>query len=349
MRLAAATLALNRATPGDPPIAVIFIDAKGLPTEDRDTFCHLAADAGATRIHTWPEQPIDGFTGSRGDLRERLSGLWDRRESAYHQAEAVAMLDLALHTNPTPRTLSRIVDVTRPRTTAAILESSGTTEALDLKARAEQFTPTQWNGLHLRLAALHATVGNTLDAGPASRRLADIDAAWISIPGTRSPQTAADVATWFLNLVSDHATSDRSPQRTLVILDEFSAVGSDDRVGTAAAGLIERTRSAGVGIVLSAQTTESLGEAGPRLLKTAGAVLSHRTPTPEDLVELAGTETVWEDSHDVSGSGLRTAQSGRPQQQFAVPPNLVRRLPPGEAVFISHGLWSHIQIAHQRH
>lgn len=38
MRLAAATKALNRAIPGDPPIAVIFLDAKGLPTEDRDTF-----------------------------------------------------------------------------------------------------------------------------------------------------------------------------------------------------------------------------------------------------------------------------------------------------------------------
>lgn len=128
------------------------------------------------------------------------------------------------------------------------------------------------------------------------------------------------------------------------MLDEFSALGHDGRASRAAAGLVERTRSAGIAIVLGAQTTASLGEAAPRLLQTAGTIISHRTPMPEDIVSLAGTDWRWEDTHDVDALGQRRATSGRRQQHFRVDPQLLRELPVGEAVLISSGRWAHVAV-----
>jgi hypothetical protein len=134
-------------------------------------------------------------------------------------------------------------------------------------------------------------------------------------------------------------------RKTIIFLDEFSAVGQDQRASQFAAGLVERTRSAGIAIVIGAQTVSSLGDAADRLLQTCGTVITHRTPLPDGLIELAGTVQVWEDSQSVDGLGIRVATSGRLQQQYRVPPDLVRALPVGEAIVIQGGRWAHIAIA----
>ncbi len=342
MRLAAAAFAM-KTDDGGPPPAVYYLDAKGIPGDNRSTFLALARDAGATRIIDWPTDQVNGFTGSRADLRERIAGLWDAEESPFHHAEAVSLLELALSAEPMPNTLAGLTSRTRPGMTATVLEHMGTAAAMEMKSRAERFTATQWNGLHLRLAALHATVGQSLDGGEGSTRLCDADAAWVSIPGTRSPQAAADLTSWFLGLISDLATQS-NPRRTLVILDEFSAIGADKRASSAAAGLVERIRSSGVAFVVSSQTTDALGVHASRLLRTAGTVISHRTPGPEDIVALAGATTEWEDTHVLGAMGIRHAITGRAQQQYRVPPDLVRSLRTGEAVVVHAGRWAHVVV-----
>ncbi len=342
LRLAQAAMHLPGGNPGEPPPRVLYLDAKGLPDRSRDIFLSIATASGATRVASWPEDPINGFVGSAEDLRERISGLWDPQESPFHHAEAVSLLDLVVHTPPAPTTLDELIRRTRPGMTAAINDSIGTPDAIDRKAEALGYTSTQWNSLHLRLKALHATVGSQLDA-PAPTLL-DVDAAWASIPGTRAPQAAADITTWLLHLVADLATCGE-PRPTLVILDEFSAIGTDGRASAAAAGLIERTRSAGVAIVLSSQTTDALGRHRDRLLRTAGSLITHRTPAPEEIAALAGTETVWEDTHQVDSLGVRRQTSGRRQEAFRVAPNLIRHLPVGSAVAISQGRWTLVAVA----
>lgn len=343
LRLAAAVFALNKANPGEPPIAVIYMDAKGVPGDNRNRFLDIARSSGAHRVFVWPEQPINGFSGSKDDLRERLSGMWDSRESAFHHAEAVTLLNNLLHLEPTPRTLAQFAELTRPRMTASAFETIGTPEAMRHKAQAEAFTNAQWNALHVRFAALNATIGTSLDQNANHPQIGDIDAAWISIPGTRAPQAAADLTTWILGLVAENATN-TTKRRTLIILDEFSAIGTDHRASQAAAGLVERTRSAGTAIVLTSQTTEALGDTGPRLLKTAGTVLAHRMPTPDDIVALAGTVTVWEDTHSISRIGLRSSTSGRIQQQYLADPNDIRRLAQGEVIAVTEGRCARIAI-----
>ena len=101
--------------------------------------------------------------------------------------------------------------------------------------------------------------------------------------------------------------------------------------------LVERTRSAGIAIIIGVQTVASFGDAADRLLQISGTVITHRTPLPDSVVELAGTVQVWEDSQVVDGLGVRIATSGRLQQQCRVPPDLARSLKIGEAVLIQGG------------
>jgi hypothetical protein len=344
LRIVSTFMRLSQANPGEPPIRIIFVDAKGLADENRQQFGELARSRGYRDVRFWPEQSLCGFDGTVAQLRERLSGLFHGGESPFHHAEAVTMLDLALGAGEPPRSLTELIERARPGVTAALYERDGTERSLSLKAESSSFSTTQWNSVYLRLRALAATIGDRFDSSDAAWRLHDVDAAWISVPGTSAPQTAGDVASWILTMIGELAASE-DHRRTIICLDEFSAVGQDQRASQFVAGLVERTRSAGIAIVIGAQTVASLGDATTLPLQTCGTVITHRTPLPDAIVELAGTVQVWEDSQSVDGLGVRVATSGRLQQQYRVVPDLVRSLPIGEAVAIHAGRWAHVAIA----
>lgn len=344
LRLVAGQMAAQRTNPGEPPLRVIFIDAKGLGGEDRDRFLALAQHHDYRRVATWPEQPLAGLEGTKERVRERLSGLFDASESAFHHAEAVAMLDLALGAGEVPRTLAEVVERVRPGVTRSLYAGLAALDAPQREAEAASFTNQQWTSVYLRLRALISTVEDRLDSSPSSWTLNDVDAAWLRLPGTSAPQTAGDVAAWILALVGELAESNDG-RPTLIVLDEFSAVAQDIRASARAAGLVERTRSARVAIIIGAQTVSSLGAHAERLLHTCGLVIAHRSPEPEPLISLVGTTPVWEDTHEVDQLGMRTATSGRRQHQFRVDPNLIRRLPRGEVVLLRRGTFMHCAVA----
>lgn len=347
MRLASAVMSLGKADPSGPPIRVLFLDAKGInhgTSDNRTRFLELVERHQYSHIYTWPDMPIRGLDGDAHQVRERLSGLFRSDESPYHHAESVTMLDLALRATHPPRTLDELIERVRPGVTAALYESDTTQLGQLNKQAAAGFSATQWNSLYLRLRALQATIGTSFDSSRLAWSLPQADAAWISIPGTAAPQTAGDIASWLLALIGELALSP-DPRRTIVFLDEFSAVGQDARASQAVAGLVERTRSAGVALVIGSQTVTSLGLGAERLLHTAGTVITHRTPAPEPIVSLAGTVAAWEDTQTVDHLGVRTATSGRLQQQYRIDPDLVRALPDGEAVVAHAGRWSHVSVA----
>jgi hypothetical protein len=128
-----------------------------------------------------------------------------------------------------------------------------------------------------------------------------------------------------------------------VILDEFSAVAG--RTGAAAAGLAERTRSAGIALVFGAQSIASLGDHAERLMANVGTDIIHRVPLPQPLLELAGTTAVWEDLHQTGASGLRIASGGRRQQTYRIPPDLVCALPAAQAAIVRHRHWGKVAVA----
>ena len=347
MRLASAAMSLGKADPSGPPIRILFLDAKGINhgnSDNRARFLELIERHNYSHAYTWPEMPIRGFDGDVHQVRERLSGLFRSDESPYHHAESVTMLDLALRATHPPRTLDELIERVRPGVTAALYESDTTQLGQLNKQAAAGFTAMQWNSLYLRLRALQATIGSSFDSNRLAWSLEQADAAWISIPGTAAPQTAGDIASWLLALIGELALS-HNPRRTLVFLDEFSAVGQDARASQAVAGLVERTRSAGIALVIGSQTVNSLGLGAERLLHTAGTVISHRTPAPEPISSLAGTIAAWEDTQTVDQLGLRNATGGRLQQQYRIDPDLVRALPDGEAVVAHAGRWAHVKVS----
>jgi hypothetical protein len=340
MRLLSSVLATAHSY--NTPLRVIYADAKGLGLSERRMFDQIVAAHGIRHIHHWPEDTLDGMSGTRSQLRERLSGLFDAGESAFHHAEATTMLDLALGAGQLPTTMEELIRRTQPGVTARIYEQDGAEDSTRLHQQAKHFTNPQWQALYLRLRALQATLGDRLDAAPNSRRLAQIHAGWLSLPGTTAGQTAGDAAAWILALIGELAGGGNKVP-TLVILDEFSAVAG--RTGAAAAGLAERTRSAGVALVFGAQSLASLGDHAERLMANVGTTIIHRVPLPQPLLELAGTTAVWEDLHQTGASGIRIASGGRRQQTYRIPPDLVRSLPAGQAVIVRQGHWGHVAVA----
>ena len=148
MRLMSSFMNMSQANPGEPPIRIIFIDAKGLADNNKRDFLELARSHGYQNINMWPEQPLDGFKGDANQLRERLSGLFNSGESAFHHAESVSMLDLALNAGEPPRTLQALLERVRPGATENLYGQIATVESLIGKQISSTFSHNQTVSQH---------------------------------------------------------------------------------------------------------------------------------------------------------------------------------------------------------
>ena len=350
LRIMSSLMALSNATPNEPRIRIIFIDAKGADANSpfeklsmQEKVVSLATRHNFEKVFCFPNRFIDGFSGDPLQVIERLSGLFEHGESAFHHAEATVMLGLAISAGEAPRTLGELVERLKPNASEARYLALGTSEGLIKARECKTFSATQWNSVFLRMKSLLLRVGDQFDTSLESFTMKDADCAYISISGTTSPQSASDVATWLLKIIAEIPTYNDG-RRTVIFLDEFSAIGDDDRAVNLVAGLIERVRSAGIGLIIGTQTTHTLGDEAERMMGTVGTLITHRNGAPEDIISFAGTIDAFEDTYEVDATGERTKKSGRLQSQFAIPPNEVRRLPIGECFVISEGNWARVGI-----
>ena len=351
LRIMSSVMALSKANQSEPLIRIIFVDAKGSNASSsslsnrsiKASSIQLAQSHGYKNIYAFPDQPIDGFSGSPLQVIERLSALFNHGESEFHHSEATVMLELAFYAGLPPATLADLVMRMRSGVAEAIYLGIGTEEALMKSKECKSFTATQWNSAYLRLKSLLLRVGDKFDKGLYSFNFQHTDFAYISIDGTSSPQATADEAAWLLKLIGE-ITSYNDGRKTLVFLDEFSAIGEDNRGVSLVAGLFERVRSAGIGLVIGTQTTASLGDLKDRILGAVGTLVSHRNGAPEDLIKFAGVVSRYEDTYGVDEFKNRVKTSGRLQDQFSIAPDDVRRLPTGECFLINAGGWAHVAI-----
>jgi ABC-type oligopeptide transport system ATPase subunit len=128
-----------------------------------------------------------------------------------------------------------------------------------------------------------------------------------------------------------------------VAVDEFSALDRGDHV----LGLNARCREAGIGALVSAQEPTDFERAARGLLNqifgSTAVKIIHRLDVPssaEMIAQLAGTETVWEQSHQLEHRPLfgdrQTGRSvAREVERFLVHPNVIKTLPTGRAVVIT--------------
>lgn len=115
----------------------------------------------------------------------------------------------------------------------------------------------------------------------------------------------------------------------LVVADELGAVLGDPRVAEVVPRLMEQLRSQGIGLVVAAQSPETLGDTGPRLLAAGLDLWVGRVDEPDALVMLMGTTKRAEQAHQGTESGaVWTGQTAaREQDGLLVDPSVLRNLP----------------------
>jgi hypothetical protein len=313
---------------------LIVLDGKGERGFAAAIVAAYLAGRPDANVHLFPAEPLDGWRGGDQAQVNRLMGLWPWSVEADYYRE-ITLLALRLACGwPDPQ---------RPDPVSSMAGLIGRLDPGDLgrrwaTSRAEaalvkQLTP-KLADVQVRVANLAAAVGANLDG---TRALGDADLTVVSIA---TMALAGDAEALFRLCLADlaHWTAARKdPSPALVMVDEFSAI-SGGRL--AAIHLLERGRSAGVPVVLAAQSRRALGteEEAERLIGAAHALILFATSEPDDVLRLAGStrglDYAWQVDDRGRGLGRGTSTT---RARAKVDANRVRAFEPGQAVIIAAG------------
>jgi hypothetical protein len=299
---------------------VFFLDGKGdYPTRRQFVATMLQAGFDEQQIGSFPTEPFDGWrtSGSLDDgftqLLSRLLGVIRFTEPYYEDATR-AFVSQAL-----------LLDGSLPESSEEFLERL---DAL-IKASAVELR-REAIAARMRYQGFFDSFRGKLDG---SWSFADKRAAYVLIDGMEKETEAPPLAAYFFECFKNFAAHGKHPNdRVLLIVDEFPAVAKHADV----AGLVERLRSFGCSVALTAQSYEGLGDQASRILSAARLVIAHGSPRAEEIVRLAGTVDSYSVTSQVDHSWGPTGRgSVTPEQQFRVDPNLLGSLDRGEGFLIA--------------
>ena len=342
-----AALTAARTGQGRRPLLVV-LDCKGGPDArvKANRTRRLLYGAGARRVAIWPDEArLSLWDLPAEDLAVLLYQMIETGDgaAAYYADIMQAVLTLAVTAPMGP-----------PLNTAAFLDRLDARwlqhawddgrhpgQAARIRAAARHLPDIQ-----LRYATLLGRLGPALD-GPGT--LADADAWYFILEGTREPSVAEAQAMAITELAA-HAATDLAaePRAMLLAADDYSAVSG--RVPLS--NLYERGRSLGIGVQVSAQSWQGLGASEDeryRIAATAdGGIWVLNTPYPDPLTGLAGTRRVLETAHKLIGATWGDEGTTREQRAWVADPELIRRLEVGQACYIHRGAASFVQVARPR-
>ena len=154
----------------------------------------------------------------------------------------------------------------------------------------------------------------------------DADAWYFILEGTREQSVAEAQAMALTELTAALATSPGTEPRTILLAcDDYSAVSGRVPLWQ----LYERGRSLGIGVQVSAQSWQGLGDSEDeryRIAATAdGGMWLLRTPYPQPVCELAGTHRIIETATKVIGGMWGDEGSSRIQHAWTVNPQIARQ------------------------
>lgn len=299
---------------------VFFLDGKGDHATQREFVATmLQAGLDESDICLFPQAPFDGWrtTGSLEDgfaqLLNRLMGVISFSEPYYEDATRAFVSQAVM------------LDGSLPASSDEFLERL---EVLIKESAVEQRREAM--GTLLRYRAFFESFPGKLDG---TWSFEDARAAYVLLEGLAQPKEASRLAAYLFESFKHFAAHAKHPgDRVLLIVDEFPALQED----ADAAGLIERLRSFGCSVALSAQSYEGLGEARDRIITATRSLIVHSCPGAEEIVRLAGTwqgySVTSQVDHQVGPTGLGSV---RPEQRFRVDPNLLGSLNEGEAFVIA--------------
>lgn len=309
---------------------VFFLDGKGDFSTQREfvaTMFHAGLDEG--EIGVFPAESFGGWrtTGRLDDgftqLLNRLLGVVQFTEPYYEDA-ARAFVGRAL-----------MLEGRLPESSQEFLERL---ECLVKASAVEQRREAM--GTLLRFQAFFDSFKGKLDG---SWTFADKRAGYVLLEGAAQPKEAGRLAAYLFESFKQFAAQGKSPRdRVLLIVDEFPAVQEDADV----AGLVERLRSFGCSVALTAQSYDGLGSAKSRIIQAARSVIVHSCPGAEEIVRLAGTNQSYAVTSQIDYDRGPTGRgSATPEQRFRVDPNLLGSLQDGEAFVISQRRAHLVRIA----
>ncbi len=342
-----ATLAQARAGKGHRPLLVV-LDCKGGRDArvKADRTRRLLYGAGARRVAIWPDEArLSLWDLPPRDLAVLLYQMVDSGTgaAAYYAdvLQAVVMLAVLAPGGP-PLSTTGFLD----RLTARWLQTAWDPARYPAEADRVRGAVRHLPDIQLRYASLLERLGPALD-GPDT--LADADAWYCILEGTREPSVAEAQAMALTELTAHAATSlDAEPRAMLLAADDYSAVSGKVPL----ANLYERGRSLGIGVQVSAQSWQGLGMNEDERYKIAGTadggIFVLHVPYPEALVAAAGTRRVLETAHKLIGRAWGEEGTTREQRAWTADPDLVRRLEVGQACYIQRGAATFVQVARPR-
>ncbi len=342
---------------------VVAIDMKGSPAFAGQLAAAAAAAGRAFRIWTpdGPETWNPLAHGNATELKDKLIATERFTEPHYQRAAeryVQAVLQVLDHEHPnTPPTLHEVVNLMDPHRIPGLLRHAPREFAERIQDYIGSLTPDQLSairGLGTRVAIItESHTGAYLSPDRSRKPPIDLRAALSgeavvlfslnsSTYAGLSGQLGA-LAIQDLVAAAGHRLAD--PGRggsAIVAIDEFSALGHDNVIS-----LLARCREAGVSVLLSTQELADLDRAAPGLkdqvLGSTAVKIAHRQDVPssaQTIAQIAGTETVWEQTQQIARHPLfGTQQTGRgtrrQTERFIVDPNEIKSLVPGEAVVIT--------------
>ena len=340
---AAAFAASARKEAARPLLAAL--DCKGGPDArvKAERTRRLLHGAGARRVAIWPDEArLSLWVLPPRDLGVLLFQMIESGEgaAAFYSDVTQAALNLAVAAPAgPPASAAGFLD----RLDAGWLEAAygdGLHDAALPRIRAAR---PHLGDIQLRYATLLGRLGPALD-GPGT--LADADAWYFILEGTREPSVAEAQAMALTELVAHAATSADTEQRVILLAaDDYSAVSR--RV--AMSNLYERGRSLGLGVQVSAQSWQGLGaddDERYRISATAdGGIWLMQTAYPEPVVQLAGTRRVLESAHKLIGATWGDEGTTRVQHAWTADPDIIRQLDTGQACYLHRGGATFVQVA----
>jgi hypothetical protein len=339
-----ATLAAWRAGKGGRPLLVV-LDCKGGrdARKKAERTRRLLYGAGARRVAIWPDEArLSIWDLPPADLAVLLYQMIESGTgaAAYYADMLYACVVLAVTAPPgPPYNTASFLD----RLDAKWLQHAWDDGRHPRQADQARAAARHLRDIQLRYVTLLDRLGPALD-GPGT--LAEADAWYFILEGTREPSVAEAQAMAITELAARAATTLDGDQRAILLAaDDYSAVSR--RVPMS--NLYERGRSLGIGVQVSAQSWQGLGadeDERYRIAATAdGGIFVLHTPHPEPLVALAGKRRVLETAHKLIGSTWGDEGTTREQRAWTADPDIVRRLTVGQACYIHRGAATFVQVA----
>jgi hypothetical protein len=325
---------------------LVVLDCKGGPDSrvKAARTRRLLHAAGASRVAIWPDEAtVSLWTLPPADLAVTLFQLIETGDgpAAYYADVTQAVITLAVSAPPGP-----------PASAAGFLArlEPGWLQAAYARdpSRLAAVTTARRHlaDIALRYRTLLERLGPGLD-GPGA--LADADAWYFVLEGTREQSVAETQAMALTELIAHTATSrGTEPRAILLACDDYSAISGRVPLWQ----LYERGRSLGVGVQVSAQSWQGLGASEDeryRIAATAdGGIWLLRTPYPQPVCELAGTRRVIETATKMLATAWGDEGTSRVQHVWTVDPGIARSLQAGQAAYIAGGGCTWVQIARPR-